>query len=54
MQIGKGISFLTNEARLPETIINFRWIIDLSLKVRIIKVFVRCLEEYLHHLGVGK
>lgn len=26
---------------MPETIINFRWIIDLNLKVRIIKVFYK-------------
>lgn len=45
--------FLTNEAGMPVTI-NFRWIIDLNLKVRIIKAFIRCLEQYLHHLGVGK
>lgn len=36
----RGI-ILTNEAGVPETIIKFRWIIDLNLKVRIIKVFYK-------------
>lgn len=38
----------------PYTKINLRWVTDISMKGKIIKLLEESIEEILHDLGIGK